>query len=232
MGIRKLCQSNNQSDSINLISHSMIIKSFLNQTMLHNYFFTSGFPIALLLTIYPSSVLLENKVLSPSTHPQATAPRDNSARKAALQQALVRYLKAEKVPPNVKQHFFSSYIDLNGDGVQDAVAILAGQYWCGTGGCTMLVFKGQATAFSLVSRSTLIRPPITASETKTNGWRDLIVEVRGGGATPKKVALKFDGKKYPLNPSLQPSIPTTTSIKGTVLFPEGTQPQRLPNTPT
>jgi hypothetical protein len=41
----------------------------------------------------------------------------------------------------------------------------------------------------------------------------------------KTVALKFDGKQYPLNPSDQPALPANAPLKGTVLFPEGTQPQ-------
>ncbi len=44
----------------------------------------------------------------------------------------------------------------------------------------------------------------------------------------KTVALKFDGKGYPLNPSDQDALPENTPIQGTELFPEGTEPQTLP----
>ena len=33
-------------------------------------------------------------------------------------------------------------VDLNGDGIKDALVLLQGPYWCGTGGCSQLVFQG------------------------------------------------------------------------------------------
>jgi hypothetical protein len=92
----------------------------------------------------------------------------------------------------------------------------------------MLVFQGENNAFKFVSRSTLIRPPVTVSETKTNGWHDLIITVSGGGIPAKTVALKFDGKQYPLNPSDQSALSADAATEGTVLFPEETKPETLP----
>jgi len=82
----------------------------------------------------------------------------------------------------------------------------------------MLVFKGTKSWFQFVSRSMLLRGPLLVSDTKTRGWRDLVVEVSGEGAIPKRVALKFDGKKYPLNPSTQKALPTAKPVKGTKVF--------------
>jgi hypothetical protein len=64
----------------------------------------------------------------------------------------------------------------------------------------------------------LIRSPVLVSKTKTHGWQDLLVEVAGGGAAPKKVALKFTGSKYPLNPSTQPALRKDQKLKGTKAF--------------
>jgi len=137
-------------------------------------------------------------------------------------------MQAEKVPTDGEQTFLADFVDLNGDSTLDAVAILTGSYWCGTGGCTMLVFQGEDKHFMFVSSSTLVRPPVTVSETKTNGWRDLVLTVSGGGMPAKTVALKFDGKKYPLNPSVQTALPSGATTKGLVLFSEGTNPESLP----
>jgi hypothetical protein len=105
-------------------------------------------------------------------------------------------------------------IDLNDDGYDDALVLLIGPMWCGTGGCTLLIFEGLKDAARFVSDSTLVRGPITISSSRTKGWRDLIIKVAGGGAVPGKVALKFDGRKYPLNPSIQPRLDPNANIEG------------------
>lgn len=147
-----------------------------------------------------------------------------------LKKALLKEITPELKPQGMNpedQKVLAETIDLNGDGTLDAIVVLIGSYWCGSGGCTMKVFHGHDRHFHPVSTSTLIRTPITVSDRKTNGWRDLIVEVSGGGIKPKKVALKYDGKKYPLNPSTLPEISSKTVIKGKVLFPEGSEPRSI-----
>jgi putative lipoprotein len=150
--------------------------------------------------------------------PEPTGSKEKHGQKSELNQALQAYFaKTGDDPKNANPHQ-TTQIDLNSDGRQDALVLLQNPYWCGTGGCTMLVFKGTKSGFEFVSRSSLIRSPVLVSETKTHGWRDLLVEVSGGGATPKKVALKYTGSKYPLNPSTQPPLPKDQQVKGTKAF--------------
>jgi putative lipoprotein len=137
-----------------------------------------------------------------------------------LNQALLAYLtKTGDDPKTIDPHQIA-LVDLNGDGQKDALILLQSPYWCGSGGCTMLVFKGTKSGYKFVSRSTLIRGPVLVSTSKTRGWRELVVEVSGGGAPSKRVALKFDGRKYPLNPSTKRALPTGTPEGGTTVFPE------------
>ena len=165
---------------------------------------------------------------APWTETVLATPQTSPDLKPALQRAIMQFMQAEKVPTNGEQTYLADFVDLNGDRSPDAIVVLIGSYWCGTGGCTMLVFRGEDKTFKLVSRSTLVRRPVTVSETETNGWRDLVLTVSGGGMPAKTVALKFDGKKYPLNPSVQAALPAEAATKGTVLFPEGTNPETLP----
>jgi hypothetical protein len=165
---------------------------------------------------------------APRTKTLVATPQTSPDLKPALQSAIIQFMHAEKVPTDGEQTFLVDFVDLNGDSTLDAVAILTGSYWCGTGGCKMLVFQAEDKHFKFVSSSTLVRPPVTVSETKTNGWRDLVLTVSGGGMPAKTVALKFDGKKYPLNPSVQTALPSEATTKGLVLFSEGTNPERLP----
>lgn len=194
--------------------------------MIRTRFVIGGLSLSLLLIGCPSEAKPDVKAASPDDQ-IALASKAVDPVQTSLRQAIASYMKQQGATPDASHRFFADYIDLNGDGTQDALVVFNSSDWCGTGGCTMLVFQGQNKTFRLVSESSLVNPPLTVSETKTKGWRDLIVDVSGGGAAPKKVALKYDGKKYPDNPSDQPSIPAKNPIKGIVLFPEGSEPQTL-----
>ena len=94
-----------------------------------------------------------------------------------------------------------AYDDLNGDGQADALVLLNGLDWCGSGGCTMLIFKGKPSQeFEFLSKTTLVDSPVYSTAYVNNGWKQLLVYSRKHG----QVMLKFDGAGYPLNPSLLP----------------------------
>ena len=114
-----------------------------------------------------------------------------------LDDAVAAYVK--KKDPTDKPVFRSMPIDLNADEVNDAVVLLTGPNWCGSGGCTLLIFRGTAASFKLVSTSTVTDTPIRVSDEQHKGWRTLVVYSRGIG----DVVMRFDGKRYPANPSLQ-----------------------------
>lgn len=146
------------------------------------------------------------------------------AGEAAQAEALAAALQAYAVKTGTEIKTFeprrTAFVDLNGDRRPDALVLLEGREWCGTGGCTLLVLKGGKDGFTFVSRSSLIRGPLLVSDKKSHGWRHLVVDVSGGGLPPKKVALKFNGRKYPLNPSVQPALPPNAALTGeTVLQP-------------
>jgi hypothetical protein len=86
--------------------------------------------------------------------------------------------------------------DLNGDGRQEVVVYLMGPYVCGTGGCTLQVFRQGARGYRLVTSFPTSRPPIIVSETRHNGWRDLWRLQSGGGAPATYVREAFDGRGY------------------------------------
>lgn len=103
--------------------------------------------------------------------------------------------------------------DLNDDGIADAVVLLTGRDWCGSGGCTMLVLSGTKTGFNLVSSSTVTSEPISVLPSISHAWHTLLVHSKPKGM----VAMPFDGKKYPSNPSMQPSATTSQATGGTRL---------------
>ncbi len=151
--------------------------------------------------------------------PAAAQTEKEQGQNSDLNQAILAYLAKTKVEPQYANPRQTAWLDLNGDGRQDALVLLENPlYFCGTGGCTMVIFKGTPSGFEFVSSTTLIRGPVLVSETNTQGWRDLIVEVSGGGMAAKQVAMKFTGSKYPSNPSAFPALPKDQPVKGTKIF--------------
>jgi hypothetical protein len=64
------------------------------------------------------------------------------------------------------------------------------------------------------------RPPFRVSPRSTNGWRNLIVHVSGGGLQAHDAELAFDGTSYPSNPTVPPARPATDTDGADVLIPE------------
>lgn len=93
------------------------------------------------------------------------------------------------------------FADLNDDGADEALAYVLGQNWCGSGGCNAYVITPTDGGFSVVMESTVTQTPIGVLKTSTNGWSDIFVSVSGGGVPSGRVAMKFDGERYPRNPT-------------------------------
>jgi hypothetical protein len=125
--------------------------------------------------------------------------------------SLTAAIKAKiKEPGGGSPEFDYALADLNGDGKADAIVLLKGSAWCGSGGCTLLVFKGKQDGFEFISKSTITSEPIRVSPEKIHGWKTLIVYTGGIG----DVVMRFNGAKYPLNPSVQPKA-TKAQVRAT-----------------
>lgn len=93
--------------------------------------------------------------------------------------------------------------DLNSDGRAERVIYVTDRRYCGSGGCTLVVLVRNGAGWRTVSRTTVVRAPIELLPTTRHGWRDLAVTVAGGGITaPRRVRLRFDGRRYPPNPTV------------------------------
>jgi len=121
---------------------------------------------------------------------------------SSLVSAVKSYLK--EPGEGAELTFQHALTDLNSDGQVDAIVLLTGSAWCGSGGCTMLVFEGNKDSFVFRSRSTIIRKPIKVTAEKRNSWKTLIVSTNKIG----DVVMRFNGTGYPLNPSIQPKAST------------------------
>lgn len=95
--------------------------------------------------------------------------------------------------------FKHTFVNLNNDGVDDAIVLLQGSSWCAADGCVMLVFRGMGTGFRVLSKSAATLENIRVSTSHSNGWLDLIVHSDGA-----ERLLQFDGMNYPPDPSILP----------------------------
>lgn len=108
--------------------------------------------------------------------------------------------------------------DLNDDGTPEVLAYAEGAEHCGSGGCDLYVLSRSPRGWRLVSRMSVTRPPIRLLRSKHHGWHDLGVHVAGGGILPgHDVQLRFNGTRYPGNPSLLAPRPATAA-QGRILL--------------
>lgn len=144
-------------------------------------------------------------------------PQPESA--VLLMQAVHSYTSPFSAPAEDLQ-VRTEWADVTGDGVADALVYVESTTWCGSGGCTLLVFEAitgeddiaELGAFRPAAEISLMNGPIQIAQATTNGWSDLIVE----GVEGQTVALRFDGETYPASPS--GGIVMSASVAGPILF--------------
>jgi len=122
--------------------------------------------------------------------------------------------------------FAVAFVDLNGDGVEEALVYGPADRRCGTGGCGTSVLVSRGSKYRLKCSTTIGWPPVSVLPTKRYGWRDIAVLVPGGGITPGyRAVLSFNGSRYPLNPSVPPANPMKGKTSEEVLI-DGAWPEK------
>lgn len=108
------------------------------------------------------------------------------------------YLSAQdlKTIPMNERKFHYQAIDLNGDGKMEVFVGFSTPYFCGTGGCAMVLLDAHLKP---ISKFTVTRPPLYADAEMNNGWKTLYVK---DGEQWK--ALRYENGTYPSNPSVLP----------------------------
>lgn len=107
------------------------------------------------------------------------------------------YLKDElKFLTDIDRKFQMYMIDLNNDGKDEYFVRFSSPYFCGSGGCTFLLIDRYA---KIITKFSVMDPPIYLTEEKTNGWLNLYVYNYGSHRV-----LSYNGKTYPSNPSVVP----------------------------
>lgn len=145
-----------------------------------------------------------------------------AAADVALKAFLRDYLKSGNGEFDRTTRYSAVYAKLSaGAEAPETVVYVSGRYWCGSGGCRMLILKPEGASFRVIARTTITWPPIRVLHTTTNGWHDVGVWVQGGGIQPGYTALlPFDGKAYASNPSVPPARYATGDLGGVIVIPK------------
>lgn len=150
----------------------------------------------------------------------AQAPRDDALR-AFLQTS---FASARAEWPDTS--YVAAFADLDGDGRDEALVSLHSGLFCGSGGCALYIYTPAGGSWREVAELTIVNAPVRLLGTRSRGWRDLAVHVRGGGMEiPHEARMRFDGRTYGSNPSMAPRV--RGRPPGRVLIGEETESRRL-----
>jgi polar amino acid transport system substrate-binding protein len=132
----------------------------------------------------------------------ATGPATaSSIPDAALEQAILKaspdYTAEAMADFGSEARYVAESVDLNGDGTDEVFVYLLGPYFCGSGGCTMMLFARTGRGYGLVDTFPITRKPVIVLESTTGGWADIVRAESGGGAAGSLVTHRFDGQGYP-----------------------------------
>lgn len=130
--------------------------------------------------------------------------RSEVVREAKLEAAIIEalYEGDERSARRDRVRYYYNRVDLNDDGQPESLVFLFGTTWCGSAGCTALVFQSVNGEYKLVTNISGVENPVIVSRQRTNGWNDLIAHVRWGEVGERTVrdyyaVLRFDGQTYP-----------------------------------
>jgi len=122
--------------------------------------------------------------------------------------------------------YVAAFADLNGDGRAEALVSLRSGLLCGSGGCALYIYTPAGASWREVAELTIVNAPVRLLNTRSSGWRDLAVHVRGGGfEIPHEARMRFDGRAYASNPSMAPRLRRGTA--GRVLIADDSESRRL-----
>ena len=137
-----------------------------------------------------------------------------------LQYFLQKY--ATRLDAGKTTQYFAVTVSLHDDASLQEIVYLQNDGWCGSGGCTLLILnqQGYSYDYTVVSKIMGARPPVHVLSTETKGWHDLSVGVQGGGIVHAYEAkLRFNGRSYPISPTMPSAQALNAEIPGEVVVP-------------
>lgn len=114
--------------------------------------------------------------------------------------------------PDTTTRITAVSVKSDGGKSEEDIVYVSGDYWCGSGGCTMLILEPAGSSFKILGRETIVQLPIRVLRSMHNGHPDIGVYVQGGGIlSGHEAVLAFNGKRYSSNPSMPPARKATVT---------------------
>jgi hypothetical protein len=114
---------------------------------------------------------------------------------AAIRAASPDY-RADVIGAGGKARYAAARMDLNADGNEEVFVYLMGPFFCGTGGCNLLVFSQGMDGYSLLADIPTSDPPVIISGQGTGGYADFWRMQSGGGGPSEYVRHVFESGRY------------------------------------
>ena len=93
--------------------------------------------------------------------------------------------------------YYYHYVDLNDDGIIDALVLAVGPYTSGSGGNTMFWLSPDKRGnWQMQQKWTLVHTPVRLTGNDVNGYKGIVVRRAGGGATPAWILLTYQNGQY------------------------------------
>ena len=161
---------------------------------------------------------------APEPTPAASATKADAALEDAIRAVFPDY-RAAAVDGLPTARYLASRRDLNGDGADEVIVYLMGPFFCGTGGCNLLVFAQGETGYREIANAGTARPPVSIVKAGMNGYADLWYEQSGGGGPTEYVQLAFqDGRYGALSRAPASEVPASeVVIAGDADYSQGTE---------
>lgn len=118
------------------------------------------------------------------------------------------------------QRKFQLYqIDLNNDGNNEVFVNFMTSYFCGTGGCTLLLLSPELKP---ITKFTVTSTPLWVEQTMKNGWKIILTRSQG-----ELKELIYTNGTYPSNPSMVAKAPyDAASGHAEILFDNNFSPAK------
>ncbi len=128
---------------------------------------------------------------------QPAAQQDVGTEAASLHASLRNYISARWGPPDSETRYRAAFIDLNDDGRREAVVLMDGAFWCGSGGCSLWVLTPRGQSWRMVTQATIINPPIRVLPSRSHGWSELSAMVDDVNGPDFEARLSVNGRRNP-----------------------------------
>lgn len=117
--------------------------------------------------------------------------------------------------------YYYNYVDLNGDGTDEILALVVGPYTSGSGGDSAVWCMKNDDKIQIMQAFTLVNAPMVITDAATNGEKygakGLILQRMGGGAKPEMIELTSVDGEYTSVSDAKP-VQNIDDLQGTAIW--------------